>query len=1015
MYNNINSTITLSAGTYLRSQESSVSGEDDGGNSYYVLKNFGTMKINGTTVVKFSDSNSGFYSSLIGNGWQDSTKAENGSNEPKPSEGNHKATLNIESGNFYGGKIVVKNDDYGVLKITGGNIEQKTESYYAVFNANSATVSGGTIISENGVAIGNNHYDGEANAGSITISGGTFSSGKRVIDTNDGSKLEITGGSFYSTSEESYLINATEGSAVSISGGTFKCDDNKLSNKTNIFKEGYAPQKGDNGDLIIKEDPNESEAKVEDIDGNVKYYLSLSSALSNATNGSTITLLKDVTLTKSVSSKNYGITLDMNGYSIDGSSVKAGNSVIKLGTNYGAKPTEGMDNTMTIINHKNTGGEIKGDIPVEFRPGNSKFELPADIKGNVKLISTSGKDPIVLGSSAYLLYTDSNASYFTNGMFKVTGEDGTERIYGSYANAAKKAFDHNITLLNDYIGNDSISSGSASTTLDLNGHTYHYNGSDVAIDINYPNVKLTIKNGTIISNGDGVHLIGAGSGSDQENNRSIVMDNVDLTVNGDYGIITNGTEENNNIELIDSTLTVENGHGIYFPSSGTVRIDNSKIDAKYVGVQMCAGNLHITGEETSISTTSESISKTENDGAISDGAAISIVKRDGYKKLETVVIENGTFTSEKSEAIKTYTFNNNDKTEGEWSDSSNTVDIKGGSYSDISPIKNLSSDAEIDIMLHNDVELSDGEVINIPSTSKVSIDLNGHNIEAENTNDPSIKVYGELDLLNSSTQGKANVKVLIAEDGCLNYDARIIDQDNIIVDNTSYLISSLVKNDVDGVTIDQSEIVKIRTAIENLINDNKYDGLKFDDPSALSEIKAAHNDGSSIWIEIEISNDVDSEAKDSILRKYPSSSKFFDISIYVVVVDDDKNTAKYKVDQLPSKVYFDVEISEEMEKEDRDYYVVREHNGSIDKIGYLRDLDQDGKLELSSDRFSVYAIAYETIVENNDRPSYRPSSPSKDLPSNTKECQKEFGDEYIWSDEYDACVIKFMIVDTSTR
>ena len=50
-----------------------------------------------------------------------------------------------------------------------------------------------------------------------------------------------------------------------------------------------------------------------------------------------------------------------------------------------------------------------------------------------------------------------------------------------------------------------------------------------------------------------------------------------------------------------------------------------------------------------------------------------------------------------------------------------------------------------------------------------------------------------------------------------------------------------------------------------------------------------------------------------------------------------------------------------------------------------------------------------------ERPSTRPSSPSKDLPSNTKECQKEFGDEYIWSDEYDACVIKFMIVDTSTR
>ncbi len=53
--------------------------------------------------------------------------------------------------------------------------------------------------------------------------------------------------------------------------------------------------------------------------------------------------------------------------------------------------------------------------------------------------------------------------------------------------------------------------------------------------------------------------------------------------------------------------------------------------------------------------------------------------------------------------------------------------------------------------------------------------------------------------------------------------------------------------------------------------------------------------------------------------------------------------------------------------------------------------------------------------EKPSRPTYRPSSPSKDLPSNTKECQKEFGDEYIWSDEYDACVIKFMIVDTSTK
>ena len=65
-----------------------------------------------------------------------------------------------------------------------------------------------------------------------------------------------------------------------------------------------------------------------------------------------------------------------------------------------------------------------------------------------------------------------------------------------------------------------------------------------------------------------------------------------------YGIVTNGTHVKNAIALKNSTLNVPNGNGIYFPSTGTVTIENSIINAKYVGVQMCAGSLAVRGAQT---------------------------------------------------------------------------------------------------------------------------------------------------------------------------------------------------------------------------------------------------------------------------------------------------------------------------------------------------------------------------------------------------------------------------------
>lgn len=290
-----------------------------------------------------------------------------------------------------------------------------------------------------------------------------------------------------------------------------------------------------------------------------------------------------------------------------------------------------------------------------------------------------------LASSAYLLYSAQSAGYIANGGFLVSAPDGSQRIYGTYANAAKASQEgKTITLLHDYTGSEAIKSGNAVSTLDLDGHTYTYTGSAEMIDINYDGAGLVIKNGSITgtaqAGADGVTMLWSGC--------SLELEDVTLTVLGEkYGIVSNGNETNNTVTLKNSTLNAADGFGIYFPCSGSVSIEDSVINAKYVGVQLCAGSLEIRGDKTKIAVTGDPQQKTENDGVIADGAAVSIVERDGYKDLGTVKIEDGTFTAagESATAIKAYTFSNTDKTEGTWEGAGDVIDVSGGSFSSAVP------------------------------------------------------------------------------------------------------------------------------------------------------------------------------------------------------------------------------------------------------------------------------------------------------------------------------------------
>lgn len=242
-----------------------------------------------------------------------------------------------------------------------------------------------------------------------------------------------------------------------------------------------------------------------------------------------------------------------------------------------------------------------------------------------------------------------------------------------------------IVLLRDYTTGSTFNSGTVARVVDLSGYTWTCTGTDAssaAFEINNPNATLTVKNGTVVSS----QLVGlipsAMGGTIKYDNSSLTFENVEMSTTATSGIETNGNNTNDTVTLKNSSLNVPNGFGIYFPSSGKLTIENSTITAKTMGVQVCAGSLSINAGS-AITVSGDAVSKTENDGAIQDGAAISIVNRTGYKGLGDVTVTGGTFTAKTGNAaIKAYDWKDN--TESAFT-ANDKINVSGGTFSSAVP------------------------------------------------------------------------------------------------------------------------------------------------------------------------------------------------------------------------------------------------------------------------------------------------------------------------------------------
>ena len=216
-------TVVINGGTFDRSQENGMNKGESGQNSWYTIKNVGTMTINDGATVQTAGNNAalGKFSSLVSNGYFNT-------NDYNANKGLEQPILTIDGGTFRGGLNTIKNDDRARLTINGGTFS----NYYqaVVQNHNIAEITGGTFTAASDAntetyGIYNCGCGADIDLGTLTVSGGTFTGATYAVAevSSQNAIVNISGGQFAGT-KAAIIKSSTSNATIAISGGTFSSD-----------------------------------------------------------------------------------------------------------------------------------------------------------------------------------------------------------------------------------------------------------------------------------------------------------------------------------------------------------------------------------------------------------------------------------------------------------------------------------------------------------------------------------------------------------------------------------------------------------------------------------------------------------------------------------------------------------------------------------------------------------------------------------------------------------------------
>ena len=283
-------TVVINGGTFDRSQENGMNKGESGQNSWYTIKNVGTMTINDGATVQTAGNNAalGKFSSLVSNGYFNT-------NDYNTNKGLEQPILTIDGGTFRGGLNTIKNDDRARLTINGGTFS----NYYqaVVQNHNIAVITGGTFTAASDAntetyGIYNCGCGADIDLGTLTVSGGTFTGATYAVAevSSQNAIVNISGGQFAGT-KAAIIKSSTSNATIAISGGSFS-----------------QPVKKDYLDSSLN-----AELKRASGETPYSYYTSMNDALAAAKPGDTVTDLKATTELKVTLTMKYndGATADI--------------------------------------------------------------------------------------------------------------------------------------------------------------------------------------------------------------------------------------------------------------------------------------------------------------------------------------------------------------------------------------------------------------------------------------------------------------------------------------------------------------------------------------------------------------------------------------------------------------------------------------------------------------------------------------------------------------------------------
>lgn len=509
-------TVFVNGGTFDRSKENGKNSNNSGSNSWYTIKNVGTMTINGGATVQTAgrDASLGKFSSLVSNGYFDAE-------DYATNKGIEQPILTINGGTFCGGLNTIKNDDRAKLTINGGTFS----NYYqaVVQNHNIAEITGGTFTAASDASaetygIYNCGCAADIDIGTLTVSGGTFTGATYAVAdvSRQNATVTISGGHFTGT-KAAIIKGSASKATITVTGGTFSSDP------TAYLAAGYTASEN-NGTFTVV--PKDYVAQI----GETKYE-SLADAVAV---GGDIKLLKDVTLTRGLAIKK-DITLDLNGKTLvrkDGLIFDVySNMTVKNGTvKFSEKPAESGAAIWVNETAKLT---VESNVTVEA-PDNC-FDIAYDKSCTAAEVILRGK---LVGGSGVTM--NGNIGAGTSNKLTVDGA----------------------TI--DVTGHGIYQAGCADTNFTINNSVI--TGGSTGIEVRAG--KLTVTNSTITGNGtiavnpngSGTTTDGAGIAIAQHTTKQpIDVTIAGGTVTGEYAIYESNPQKNSAADIAKVKVAVAGG------------------------------------------------------------------------------------------------------------------------------------------------------------------------------------------------------------------------------------------------------------------------------------------------------------------------------------------------------------------------------------------------------------------------------------------------------------------------